>query len=168
MRKILISLLIICFSCSMQAQNISNTTTMNIQEIADRIALKSLVDTFSNLADTKEIDEQVQLFTEDAEVISYQGEKQTSHLKDRKELAERFKAFLDQFTTVYHINGQQTVKIDGDKATGIAYAQVVLVSEKDGKKTMRTQGVRYNDEYERKNGKWLISRRISHFEWSKE
>ena len=168
MRKILISLLIICFSCSMQAQNISNTTTMNIQEIADRIALKSLVDTFSNLADTKEIDEQVQLFTEDAEVISYQGEKQTSHLKGRKELAERFKAFLDQFTTVYHINGQQTVKIDGDKATGIAYAQVVLVSEKDGKKTMRTQGVRYNDEYERKNGKWLISRRISHFEWSKE
>ena len=168
MRKILISLLIICFSCSMQAQNISNTTTMNIQEIADRIALKSLVDTFSNLADTKEIDEQVQLFTADAEVISYQGEKQTSHLKGRKELAERFKAFLDQFTTVYHINGQQTVNIDGDKATGIAYAQVVLVSEKNGKKTMRTQGVRYNDEYERKNGKWLISRRISNFEWSKE
>lgn len=168
MRKILISLLIICFSCSMQAQNISNTTTMNIQEIADRIALKSLVDTFSNLADTKEIDEQVQLFTADAEVISYQGEKQTSHLKGRKELAERFKAFLDQFTTIYHINGQQTVNIDGDKATGIAYAQVVLVSEKNGKKTMRTQGVRYNDEYERKNGKWLISRRISHFEWSKE
>ena len=148
MRKILISLLIVCFSCSMQAQNISNTTTMNIQEIADRMALKSLVDTFSNLADTKEIDEQVQLFTADAEVISYQGEKQTSHLKGRKELAERFKAFLDQFTTVYHINGQQTVNIDGDKATGIAYAQVVLVSEKDGKKTMRTQGVRYNDEYE--------------------
>lgn len=141
---------------------------MNIQEIADRIALKSLVDTFSNLADTKEIDKQVQLFTEDAEVISYQGEKQTSHLKGRKELAERFKAFLDQFTTVYHINGQQTVNIDGDKATGIAYALVVLVSEKDGKKTMRPQGVRYNDEYVRQNGRWLISKRTSHFEWTKE
>ena len=72
---------------------------MNIQEIADRMALKDLVDTFSNLADTKEIDSQVQLFTEDAEVISYQGEKLTSHLKGRKELAERFKAFLDLFTT---------------------------------------------------------------------
>ena len=149
-------------------ENAKNETTMNIQEIADRMALKNLVDTFSNLADTKGIDKQVQLFTENAEVISYQGDKQTSHLKGRKELAERFKTFLDQFTTVYHINGQQTVKINGNKATGIAYAQVVLVSEKNGKKTMRTQGVRYNDEYERKNGKWLISRRISHFEWSKE
>ena len=150
------------------AENAKNETTMNIQEIADRMALKDLVDTFSNLADTKEIDKQVQLFTEDAEVTSYQGDKQTSHLKGRKELAERFKAFLDQFTTVYHINGQQTVKIDGNKATGIAYAQVVLVSEKNGKRTMLTQGVRYSDEYERQDGKWLISKRISHFEWSKE
>ena len=149
-------------------ENAKNETTMNIQEIADRMALKDLVDTFSNLADTKEIDKQVQLFTEDAEVTSYQGDKQTSHLKGRKELAERFRAFLDQFTTVYHINGQQTVKIDGDKATGIAYAQVVLVSEKNGKRTMLTQGVRYSDEYERQDGKWLISKRISHFEWSKE
>lgn len=149
-------------------ENTQNKTTMNVQEIADRIALKDLVDTFSNLADTKEIDKQVQLFTEDAEVTSYQGDKQTSHLKGRKELGERFKAFLDQFTTVYHINGQQTVKIDGDKATGIAYAQVVLVSEKNGKRTMLTQGVRYSDEYERQDGKWLISKRISHFEWSKE
>lgn len=147
--------------------NTKKVTTMNIQEIADRIALKDLVDTFSNLADTKEIDEQVKLFTEDAEVTSYQGEKQTSHLKGRKELAERFKDFLDQFSIVYHINGQQTVHINADKATGIAYAQVVLVSEKDGKKTMLTQGVRYNDEYERQNGKWLISKRTSHFMWSK-
>ena len=149
-------------------ENAKNETTMNIQEIADRMALKDLVDTFSNLADTKEIDRQVLLFTEDAEVISYQGDKQTSHLKGRKELAERFKDFLDQFTTVYHINGQQTVKIDGNKATGIAYAQVVLVSEKKGKKTILTQGVRYNDEYVKTNGKWLINKRISHFEWSKE
>lgn len=149
-------------------ENAKNEMSMNIQEIADRIALKDLVDTFSNLADTKEIDKQVQLFTEEAEVTSYQGDKQTLHLKGRKELAERFRAFLDQFTTVYHINGQQTVKIDGDKATGIAYAQVVLVSEKNGKRTMLTQGVRYSDEYERQDGKWLISKRISHFEWSKE
>ncbi len=146
----------------------TNATAMDIHEMADRMALKDLVDTFSNLADTKEIDRQVQLFTEDAEVTSYQGKKMTSNLKGRKELAERFKAFLDQFTTVYHINGQQTVSINGDKATGIAYAQVVLVSEKDGKKTILTEGVRYSDEYVRREGKWLISKRISHFEWSKE
>ena len=60
------------------------------------------------------------------------------------------------------------MKIDGNKATGIAYAQVVLVSENNGKKIMRTQGVRYNDEYVRQNGRWLISKRTSHFEWTME
>ena len=179
MKRNLISLLLLWASCSLSAQESNgiqssvdsahqNITTMSIQEISDRLALKNLVDTFSNLADTKEIDKQVLLFTKDAEVTSYQGEELTSHLKGRQELAERFKAFLDRFTTVYHINGQQTVQIDGDKATGIAYAQVVLVSEKDGNKTTLMEGVRYNDEYERKDDKWYICKRTSHFEWSKE
>lgn len=41
-----------------------------IQSIEDKIAIKQVVDVFSNLADTKEIDKQVLLFTEVAIVIS--------------------------------------------------------------------------------------------------
>ncbi|MBS0590427.1 MAG: nuclear transport factor 2 family protein, partial [Proteobacteria bacterium] len=40
--------------------------TQRLQQLEDRVALKTLVDTFSNLADTKSVDEQVLLFTEDA------------------------------------------------------------------------------------------------------
>ena len=136
------------------------------QELADRLALKDLVDTFSNLADTKEVDAQVKLFTDSAQVISYHGKEMTSSLKGREELAGRFKAFLDNFDTVYHMNGQQTVNINGDKATGTAYCMVVLVREENGRKVMTTHGVRYDDEYVRQGGEWLISRRVSHFEWT--
>lgn len=136
------------------------------QELADRIELKNLVDTFSNLADTKEVDMQIQLFTDSAEVISYHGKEMTSSLKGRKELAGRFKAFLDNFDTVYHMNGQQTVDINGDEAIGTAYCMVVLVREENGRKVMTTHGVRYNDEYVRQGGKWLINKRVSHFEWT--
>ena len=45
---------------------------MNAQ-IQDQLALKRLVDTFSNLADVKDVDAQVLLFTEDAEVVSKSG-----------------------------------------------------------------------------------------------
>ena len=38
--------------------------------IEDVLALKKLVDTFSNLADVKDVKSQMDLFTEDAEVIS--------------------------------------------------------------------------------------------------
>lgn len=144
----------------------AQTRSATPQELTDRMALKDLVDTFSNLADTKEVEKQVLLFTDSAEVISYHGSQMSSRLKGKKELAARFKAFLDKFEVVYHINGQQTVKIDGNKASGIAYCQVILVNRENGRKIMTTQGVCYEDEYVCQNGKWLIDKRTSHFEWT--
>ena len=38
--------------------------------IEDTLALKKLVDTFSNLADVKDVKSQMDLFTDDSEVIS--------------------------------------------------------------------------------------------------
>src|SRR5688572_26132923 len=91
------------------------------QRLEDQAALKHLVDTFSNLADVKDIDRQVLLFTEDATVESRTGDAPGNPLKGRKQIGETFRAFLAGFETVYHINGQQTVSIQGDKATGTAY-----------------------------------------------
>ena len=58
-------------------------------EIADRVALKELVDNFSNLADTKDVEAQVLLFTEDATVDSYRDGKFVSSLKGRRQLDGR-------------------------------------------------------------------------------
>lgn len=137
-----------------------------IGRIEDEVALKRLVDTFSNLADRKDIDTQVTLFTEDATVDSWVDGKQASSLRGRAELAKAFSGFLAQFTTVYHMNGQQTVNIDGDAASGTSYCLVVLISQADGKTSRRTMGVRYDDRYVRQNGTWLIAARTSHFEWT--
>lgn len=137
----------------------------NMKEIEDRLALKALVDTFSNLADTKEIQKQTLLFTEDATVESYSDGKQTSSLTGRKQIGEGFANFLNNFETVYHINGQQTVTINGDKASGVSYCLVTLIGDENGKKMKSTMGVIYNDEYVRQNGNWLIAKRRSNFAW---
>ena len=86
-------------------------------------------------------------------------------LKGRKQIGDAFGNFLQMFETVYHINGQQTVTIDGDKATGISYCTVMLIGEENGKKIKTTMGVFYKDEYVRENGKWLIDKRTSTFAW---
>jgi hypothetical protein len=44
---------------------------LRLQRIEDRLALKSLVDRFSNLADQKDAAAQLPLFTEDATVETY-------------------------------------------------------------------------------------------------
>ena len=148
------------------AQQAGDDLTSRIAALEDQAALKRLVDTFSNLADIKDIETQVLLFTEDATVESWSGGQRGSSFTGRAALAEAFGGFLAQFSTVYHINGQQTVEIEGDAAIGTAYCLVVLVREEDGKVIRRTSGVRYDDRYVRQDGTWLISGRTSHFEWT--
>ena len=99
--------------------------------IEDTLALKKLVDTFSNLADVKDVKSQMDLFTDDAEVISKTAT-QTFHSKGKKEIEKTFADYLALFQIVYHLNGQQTVEINGDHATGISYCFVTLIG--DGKK----------------------------------
>ena len=126
--------------------------------VEDTLALKKLVNTFSSLADVKDVKSQMDLFTDDAEVISKTGN-QTFHSKGKKEIEKAFTDYLALFQIVYHLNGQQTVEIKGDNATGISYCFVTLIG--DGKKNQ--SGVRYNDTYVKQNGKWLIKKRVSDF-----
>ena len=98
------------------------------------------------------------LFTDDAEVISKVDGK-TFQTKGKKDIEKSFADYLALFDTVYHLNGQQTVEIEGDKAKGISYCFVTLIG--NGKKNQ--SGVRYHDTYVKKNGKWLIQKRESDF-----
>ena len=134
------------------------TTTWASAQTEDQLALKRLVDTFSNLADVKDVKSQMDLFTDDAEVHSKAGER-VSVMKGKEQIGKAFADYLALFDVVYHLNGQQTVDIDGDTATDISYCYVTLIG--NGKKNQR--GVRYHDTYVKQNGKWLIKRRESNF-----
>lgn len=136
-----------------------------IQTLEDKVALKALVDAFSNLADQKDLATQALLFTEDAVVDTYFEGQLFASLKGRKEIQETFTKFMANFETSYHINGQHTAELDGDRATAIHYCLVVLINAVDGKKSRNTNGVFYNDEYVRQDGQWLISKRTSYFMW---
>lgn len=136
-----------------------------ITELEDRAAIKNLVDTFATLSDTKEAKLQSTLFTEDGTVKTYSDGQLAADLKGRKQIAEVFGNFLNTLQTVYHQSGQLTVTIDGNKATGVNYCQVTMIGEFNGTKTITMQGVRYNDEYEKINGRWYIKNRVSNFMW---
>jgi hypothetical protein len=164
--RLILAAMLLATPISAQAKPMSNEAlTQRIQSLEDRAALKTLVDTFSILADQKDIAKQVLLFTDDATVESYSGDERGSRFTGRDEIGKAFGNYLALFETVYHINGQQTVEIDGDTATGISYCQVVLIAVENGKRIKNTSGVVYNDEYVRRDGKWLIAKRVSHFTW---
>jgi uncharacterized protein (TIGR02246 family) len=161
---LILALLLIPLSAKAQSMS-DNDISARLQQLEDRVALRSLVDTFSNLADAKDVQAQLLLFTEDATFDSYVGGQLVSSLKGRDQIGQAFSGFLAQFDTVYHQNGQQTVELQGDRATGVAYSLVVLIGMENGKQVRTTSGVTYKDEYIRRDGRWLIARRTSHFVW---
>jgi hypothetical protein len=166
MKKTLLTALLFTTLLIANAQNKTNTQmTDRIQQVEDKLALKELVDTFSNLSDVKDVASQVLLFTEGATVQTFVGGNRVANLKGRKEMENAFAPFLARFETVYHFNGQHTVKLNSDKATGELYCTVTLIGMQEGKRMKTTIGVSYKDEYVRESGKWFIANRISNFNW---
>lgn len=143
----------------------STTLEQRIQRLEDQAAIKRLVDTFSNLADDKDVANQMHLFTEDASVDTYFGDTLFASMRGREQIGKVFSDFIANFPALYHINGQMTVDIDGDRASSTHYCLVVLVSDEQGKKTKNFNGVIYKDEYVRRDGQWLIAKRVARFTW---
>lgn len=164
MKTIVTTFIFFLLSTVAMAQTRNNQTMeQRIAAIEDKMAIKYVVDEFSNLADTKDIDKQVLLFTEDGEVRSTSNG-QTNVLKGRQELQQAFSGFLANFHTVYHQNGQQTIEeLTDNTAKATSYCRVILVG-KQGDKEMKTALYAiYNDNFVKEGGKWLIKQRTSNF-----
>ncbi|MEN2401834.1 nuclear transport factor 2 family protein [Flavobacterium sp. MC2016-06] len=138
---------------------------MNRNELEDKIALKELIDTISILGDKKDFENQVQLFSENAISETIAEGKTILKLEGRKEMAETFEKFLQDFETIYHFNGQQVITINGDNAAGTSYCLITLISSENNKKTKTTIGATYEDKYICVNNKWLVAKRIGNFKW---
>lgn len=163
-KSVVFILLLSLVSFSVKAQNLKELNN-RISALEDRVALKNLVDTFSILADIKDTESQKLLFTEDAVVESRVQGQAGMTLKGRQQIGNAFAAYLNTFETVYHLNGQQSVLLNGNKASGISYCYVTLIGNENGKKIKTTMYVRYNDEFVREKNHWLISKRTSDFRW---
>lgn len=148
------------------AQTMEKSLEQRLTEIEEKMAIKNVVDRFSNLADTKDIDQQVFLFTEDGIVETIFKGTPPIKLVGRQQLKDTFSQFLSGFHTVYHQNGQQTIEeLSENTAKTTSYCHVILVGEQNGKTFKTTLYTIYKDEFVKQNGKWLIKHRISNFIW---
>lgn len=166
MKRISITGVLLFISTLIFAQKMDNKNLeQRVNAIEDKMAIKEVVDVFSNLADTKEIDKQVLLFTEDGVVESITNG-QSNVLKGREQLKQAFSGFLSNFQVVYHQNGQQTIdELTENTAKATSYCRVILVGEQDGKQMKTTLYTIYNDSFVKQDGKWLIAHRTSNFVW---
>ncbi|MGE8430409.1 MULTISPECIES: nuclear transport factor 2 family protein [Sphingobacterium] len=136
---------------------------MSLENLKTRQELRDLIDAYAYLGDDKKLDEQMELFTPDATYKVYMNGFEVANTTGTETLKKEFSAHAAEVKTYFTLNGQHTVKIDGNDATGISFSQLKMIREKEGKDIVTDYSVKYEDVYIRQDGKWLIKERIGHF-----
>ena len=143
-------------------------TTISPQEAADRLAIRELVDAYAHCADRRDAKGQMALFTEDTRFLVFYdltSEEPSQELHGRESLAPVFDD-LNQYVATMHFNGQSTISLDRDRATGesscLAYHLSVAA---DGQRTLMVASIRYLDEFVKQDGQWLFAERRLMVNW---
>jgi ketosteroid isomerase-like protein len=142
--------------------------TVSPQEAGDRLAIRELVDAYAHCADRRDAKGQMALFTDDTRFLVFMdatAAQPTQELHGRESLAPVFDD-LNQYAATMHFNGQSTIVLDGDRATGETYclAHHLSVSQ-DGERTMMIASIRYLDDFARQDGQWLFAERRLMVNW---
>lgn len=145
-----------------QAQNVNNPSG-TLDAARDRQELRDLIDAYAYLGDEKKTHQQMALFTPSATYKVYMNGTLVANTKGTDLLEKEFSAHAAQVKTYFTLNGQHTVKINGDAATGISFSQIKMVRKSADKDALTDYSVRYEDKYVRQGGKWLIEERTGYF-----
>ncbi|MGL6234804.1 MAG: nuclear transport factor 2 family protein [Segniliparus sp.] len=143
-------------------------TPVTLDQIADRLAIRELFDAYAHCADRRDAKEQQALFTEDAKFVVFMdggGSEPTYALDGRDALAPVF-ADLDKYETTTHFNGQSTVALDGDKATGESYTLAHHLYAEDGQRKIMVASLRYLDTFAKQDGVWFFAERKLVVDWT--
>ncbi|MFV5701361.1 nuclear transport factor 2 family protein [Flavobacterium sp. XS2P12] len=136
---------------------------MTLEILKTKEELRNLIDDYAYLSDDKKIAEVMDLFTPDVTYKVYMGGALVANVSGRENMERDFNGHASLVKTYFTLNGQHTVKIDGDTATGVSFSQIKMIREVEGKDVLTDYSVKYDDSYLFQNGKWLIKDRIGYF-----
>ena len=135
---------------------------------ADRLALRELFDAYAHCADRRDAEGQKALFTDDTVFAVYMdgdGSEPTYVLQGGEALTPVFDD-LNRYEATTHFNGQSTITMDGDRATGESYTIAHHVYTEDGNRKIMIASLRYLDTFTKIDGRWYFAERRLILDWS--
>jgi hypothetical protein len=137
-------------------------------EAADRLAIRELVDAYAHCADRRDAEGQKSLFAADTRFVVYmegQGSEPTQALDGREALTPVFDD-LNRYEATVHFNGQSTISLDGDRATGESYCVAHHLFTEDGERKLMIAWLRYADTFVKLDRAWLFAERNLYVDWT--
>jgi hypothetical protein len=137
--------------------------------VSDHQAIRDLVDGWAHFADRRLRRQQAELFTPDGKVAVYPGDPGSTEpmqvIQGKAALATSFE-ILQTYDVTTHVNGQSTINVDGDTATGESYCLAHHVWTENGQRVLLVLSIRYLDTFVRYDGEWRFSDRKLVIDWS--
>ena len=93
------------------------------------------------------------------------GTEPTEDLHSRERLTPVFAA-LNHYEVTMHFNGQSTVRLDGDRASGETYCIAHHIFRDDGERRIMLAYLRYLDAFVREDERWRFGERRLYLEFS--
>jgi hypothetical protein len=143
-------------------------TELTPTEAADRLALRELFDAYAHCADRRDAEGQKALFTDDTVFAVYMdgdGSEPSYVLNGREALTPVFDD-LNRYESTTHFNGQSTVTLDGDRATGESYTIAHHVFTEEGDRKIMVASLRYLDDFAKIDGSWYFAARKLILDWT--
>ena len=145
--------------------------SISVQEAADRLAIRELVEAYAHCADRRDAKGQMSLFTADTHFVVYMNPEDptpSQELHSREALAPVF-ADLNKYSATMHFVGQTTIlTLDGDRGTGETYCLAHHLTVDGGKRKLMVAALRYYDTFVKANGAWLFRERLLYVDWIEE
>jgi hypothetical protein len=145
--------------------------TISPNEVADRLAIRELIDAYAHCADRRDAKGQMALFTADTHFVVYMNAKDPTpsmELHSREALAPVF-ADLNKYEATTHFVGQSTIfTLTGDRGTGETYCLAHHVTLDGGKRRLMIASLRYLDTLVKMDGVWLFAERRLYVDWMEE
>ena len=141
---------------------------LSLPEAAERLAIRELVDAYAYFADRRDVAGQMELFTEDTELVVFgdrRNPEPTHRLRGRAALAAVFEE-LNTYRATIHFNGQTITRVDVARASGVTYCLVHEVRIDGTARTAMIAAIRYLDSFVKRDGRWFIRQRQVVVDWT--
>jgi hypothetical protein len=72
----------------------------------------------------------------------------------------------NNYQATMHFNGQSTITLDGDRATGESYCIAHHLFTDDGERKLMVAHLRYDDTFVKADGAWFFAERKLYVDWT--
>ena len=149
MKKLLATMMMLAVVMGIHAQQ-----TISAQEMSDRIQIRALVDNYALLSDQFKQENYNEVFHKDLKLRIHMGEN-VNEINGVDNMIRIYKA-AGAADVSFHQTGQQVVEFsDSTHASGLVYLTALMVNNNQA----RHLYLRYQDKYEKIDGRWWITER---------